>query len=109
MKIGMRIENHESWLFRLPTWLTLGLTGLITMLLAQWAPPEVDVVLVTVGGLMMVSAVFCAWVWVGHLLRARRLRSDTRQSSHRHPDSREGTLRVPRDHYSEGSKNLRLD
>lgn len=91
MKIGMRIENQESWLYRLPTWLTLGLTGLITMLLAQWAPPEVDVVLVIVGGLMMVSAVFCARVWVGHLLQARRLRSATRQSSDRHPDNREGT------------------
>ena len=91
MKIGMRLENTDSWLYRLPTWLTLGLTGLIIVLLAQWAPPEVDIVLATVGGLMMISAVFCARVWVGHLLRARRLPRATRQFGDRYPDDRQGT------------------
>lgn len=92
MNRGMGVENAERRRQRVPAWLVLGLTGLVTMLLAQWARPGVDVVLVAAGGVMMVSAVFWARFWVSQFLpRTGRLIPITRQFSHRHLDDRDGT------------------
>ena len=74
MKTATRMENAVRRPRRTPGWLLLGLMGLLTMLLAQWAPHEAGVVIVIIGGRMTVSAVFWARFWVSHrLLGSRRL------------------------------------
>ena len=91
MKMAMRVENAQRRPRRVPAWLVLGLTGLVAMLLGQWARPGVDVVLVAAGGVMMVSAVFWARFWVSQFLpRTGRLIPVTRQFR-RHLDDRDGT------------------
>ena len=91
MNKEMRVQNAERRPRRVPAWLVLGLTGLVTVLLAQWARPGVDVVLVAGGGVMMVSAVLWARFWVSQFLpRTGRLIPVTRQFG-RHRHDRDGT------------------
>lgn len=84
MKTAMRMENAVRRRARTPGWLLLGLMGLWTMLLAQWAPHEAGVVIVIIGGVMTVSAVFWARFWVSHrLLGSRRLIPATKKPGQR--------------------------
>lgn len=84
MTMGMQVDNAGRRRHRVPGWLALGLTGLLTMLLGHWARPGADVVVVLAGGLMMVSAVFWARFWVSHrLMGPRRLIPTTRKLGQR--------------------------
>ena len=88
----MQVGNAEKRRRRVPGWLALGLTGLVTVLLEHWARPGADVVLVVAGGAMIVSAIFWARFWVSHrLVGPRRVIPTTRKFGQRHLDDRDET------------------